>query len=133
MSLVLNIIEELGKVVLGSVGESSKILKSKDFDIIDIETKKQTLELRVAHAQAKVAQEIAIAQRIENATEVVLEEYYESENKGNFGITNNEQGLTIGVSGEGRVITKRVYRFIGDNTINNNNTIIENIEVNETK
>ena len=131
MSLDL-IINQLAKVVSDSVGISSSLIKTQDFDTIDIETKKQKLELKVAYEQAKVAQEIAIAQRIENAKEVVLEEYYEAEQKGNLGITNNEQGLAIGASGEGRVITKRVYRFIGNYTINDNTTI-KDIEINETK
>ena len=79
----------------------------------------------MAHAQAKVAQELAIAQRIENATEVVIEEYYAGEAKGNAGVTGDEKGITVGASVEGRKVTKRVYRFIGGNQNNHTEEVIE--------
>jgi len=80
------------------------------------ETRRQTLELRMAEMQAQVAQEIAIAQRIQNADEVEIEEYYEGEAEGNVGVKTDPQGLSIGVGGKGRKVTKRVFRFKGSRT-----------------
>ena len=124
MSLIESSIVEIAKILTSAVTNSLKVSESKDISVIDSEAKKQVLELQMAHAQAKVAQELAIAQRIENAGEVVIEEYYAGEAKGNAEVTGNEQGLTVGASVEGRKVTKRVYRFIGGNT-GNKSEIIE--------
>jgi len=58
---------------------------------------------------AKVAQELAIVQRIENTKEVVIEEYYECEAKGKAGVTGDEKGITLGISGDGRKVTKKIF------------------------
>ena len=123
--MLLEPISLIAEILSKSISKTLDVSESKDLEIIDNETKKQTLELQMAHAQAKVAQEIAIAQRIENASEVVIEEYYSGEVKGNVGVTGDENGLTLGASGEGRKITKRIYRFIGGNTSNLNHVEIK--------
>ena len=81
MSIIESSIIEIAKILTGAVSSSLAVSESKDMSVIDDEAKKQALELQMAHAQAKVAQELAIAQRIENATEVVIEEYYAGEAK----------------------------------------------------
>jgi len=96
------------------IEKSSSASKSEQLDVIDSEAKKQKHELQMAHAQAKVAQELAIAQRIENAKEVVIEEYYGEEVQGKAGVDVAATGVTIEAGGEGRRVTKRVYRFIGE-------------------
>ena len=125
MSLIESSILEIAKILTGAVSSSLKVSESKDMSVIDSEAQKQALELQMAHAQAKVAQELAIAQRIENATEVVIEEYYAGEAKGNAGVTGDEKGITVGASAEGRKVTKRVYRFIGGKPNDNTAEVIE--------
>jgi hypothetical protein len=103
----------IAKMLKKAVSSALEVSESKDMSVIDSEAHKQALELQMAHAQAKVAQELAIAQRIQNADEVVIEEYYSGEAKGNVGVTGDKKGISVGASAEGRKVTKRVYRFIG--------------------
>ncbi len=116
---------EIAKILKGAVSSALKVSESKDMSVIDSEAQKQARELQMAHAQAKVAQELAIAQRIENAEEVVIEEYYAGEAKGNVGAIGDEKGITVGASAEGRKVTKRVYRFIGGRQEDNETEVIE--------
>jgi len=113
MDLTTKAIIDLAKILFDKVQGSESVGETKDLAKIDKEAQIQALELQMAHAQAKVAQELAIAQRIENADEVILEEYYEGEAEGKLGVTGDEKGLNVGVAGSGRKVTKRVYRFVG--------------------
>ena len=123
MDAYSKIMIDLAKVLVEKVWATESVSETKDLSAIDEEAKRQALELQMAHAQAKVAQEIAIARRIENAKEVVLEEYYEGESEGKVGLSGNEAGMSLGVSGSGRKVTKRIYRFIGgENFVNEKNT-----------
>ncbi len=125
MSLIEGSIVEIAKLLAGTVSSSLKVSQSQDMSVIDSEAQKQALELQMAHAQAKVAQELAIAQRIGNATEVVIEEYYAGEAKGQAGVTADEKGVTVGASAEGRQVTKRVYRFVGGNADSSTKEVFE--------
>jgi hypothetical protein len=123
MDIYSKVIFDLVKVLVEKVQGTESVSETKDLSVIDEEAKRQALELQMAHAQAKVAQEIAIAQRIENAKEVIIEEYYEGEAEGKAGVTGNETGITVGVSGAGRKVTKRIYRFVGgEKILNDKNT-----------
>ena len=82
---------------------------------INKEIKQQDISLQLAQQQARFAQELAIALRIETAEEVEIEEFYDNSREGNIGIKGNEQGLNVGISGNGRRITKRIYKFKGHN------------------
>lgn len=114
MSLIDSSILQIAKVLAEAVTGTLVVSESKNIDKISDEANKQALELQMAHAQAKVAQEIAIAQRIENASEVVIEEYYADEKVGEAGVIGSEKGLGVNISGEARRVTKRVYRFVGE-------------------
>ena len=59
--------------------ESKRASESNDINILNDEAEKQRVELLMAEMQARVAQEMAIAQRIQSAHEVEIEEYYECE------------------------------------------------------
>jgi hypothetical protein len=75
---------------------------------------RQELEMRIAEAQARVAQELAIARRIETAEEVEMEEFYDNSGEGYVGAKGgNGEGIAIGASGSGRKVSKRVFRFRG--------------------
>lgn len=84
-------------------------------DLVSVrtETERQENEMRRLEAQAKVAQEMAIANRIEGALEVQIEEFYEYAGEGKAGLNTDGSGLTLGVSGGSKRVSKRVYRFTG--------------------
>ena len=64
---------------------------------------------------ARIEQELAIARRIDCAEEVEIEEFYDTSGKGSAGLTADmkSESATLGLSGEGRRVTKRVYHFKG--------------------
>lgn len=68
----------------------------------------------MAEAQARVAQEVAIARRIETAEEVEMEEFYDYSGEGHIGAKSDGQFLSLGAGGAGRRISRRVYRFRGN-------------------
>lgn len=80
------------------------------------EAYKQEIAAKVMQDQAKVEQELAIARRIDNAVEVEIEEYYDYSGKGSLGANANGEGVTIGATGEGRRISKRIIKFKGCNS-----------------
>ncbi|MCG7380055.1 hypothetical protein MH215_23965 [Paenibacillus sp. ACRSA] len=80
---------------------------------LQIETARQELLSQMAQAQARVAQELAIATRINTAETVEIEEFYDTSGKGGLSATINEGSITGGVTGEGRKVTKRIYKFTG--------------------
>lgn len=79
------------------------------------EARKQEIYNQMSESQARIAQELAIAQRINTAEEVEIEEYYEGEGKGGIGVQATQSNLNIGATGQGRKVTKRVYKFKGWN------------------
>ncbi|MBD3341777.1 MAG: hypothetical protein GF353_21920 [Candidatus Lokiarchaeota archaeon] len=97
---------------------SKKASESNDLQKLAEEASRQRLELQMAEMQARVAQEMAIAQRIQTAQEVEIEEYYEGTREGNAGVNLGESTLNVGLSGKGSKVTKRVYRFKGQRDSN---------------
>lgn len=85
--------------------------QSGDLVRISEEAQRQEFEMKMAAAQARVTQELAIANRIENAEEVEIEEFYDTTGKGSAGLNLDDGSLTLGASGSGRRIVRRVYRF----------------------
>jgi len=77
------------------------------------EEARQEIALRMVERQAKVAQELAIARKIELADEVEIEEFYESSAEGNVGAKVDDSAISLGASGKGNRVTRRVYRFKG--------------------
>lgn len=100
-------------VAAASIKKSKEVAEEGDLEKLKLEAVRQELENRIAEYQARVAQELAIARRIENAAEVEIEEFYDSSGEGNLGINVKEGGFNLGASGSGRKITSRVYRFKG--------------------
>jgi hypothetical protein len=104
-------------LIIDGVKESSKDMeKAKSLDSLKEESIKQEIMMEFSKHQARVAQELAIAKRIENALEVEIEEYYDNSDKTDAGLNINVAAQTggLGVSNEGRRISKRVYRFKGN-------------------
>lgn len=85
-----------------------------EISVLRVEAEKQDLQMRIAEAQARVAQEIAIAKRIENAEEVEMEEFYDYSREGHAGVQTDGKSVSIGANGGSRRVSKRIYRFRGD-------------------
>jgi PDZ domain-containing secreted protein len=81
---------------------------------------REEIKASVLQNQAKVEQELAIARRIDSAEEVEIEEYYDLSGHGSAGLLGNESGITFGLNGEGRKITKRVIKFKGCRPVQQN-------------
>ena len=65
----------------------------------------------MAEAQARVAQELAIAKRIEVAEEVEMEEFYDYSGEASLGLKADKQSVSLGAGASGRRVSKRIYRF----------------------
>lgn len=105
-------------LIIDGVEASSKSMdeaSEKNLESLREEAAKQQIKMDYSQHQARIAQELAIAKRIENATEVEIEEYYDNSGKGSAGLNVNIETQTgsLGVSGENRRVSKRVYRFKG--------------------
>jgi hypothetical protein len=99
-----------------TAGIQFDVPENADLSAVLAETERQENELRRLEGQAKVAQEMAIASRIENAGEVHIEEYYEYSADGKAGFNADAATIALGVSGAGKRISKRVIKFIGSTT-----------------
>ncbi len=89
--------------------------ESKGVAELELEVKKQKIVMEFQTHQARVSQEIAIAERISTSHEVEITEYYDVSGKGQAGITAGETSITAGVGGEGRKVTHRTIKFSGFN------------------
>ncbi|MDP5131846.1 MAG: hypothetical protein NWQ54_13245 [Paraglaciecola sp.] len=89
------------------IGKKSTIQELKE------DALREEIKAGVMQNLAKVEQELAIARRIENAEEVEIEEYYDVSGKGNVGVKGTAETVTVGASGEGRKVTKRIIKFKG--------------------
>ncbi|MFU8832908.1 MAG: hypothetical protein ACNA7J_12235 [Wenzhouxiangella sp.] len=113
----------LGAVVPGYVGaiysalaDSQKDVKtaeSEGLEHLQLEAKKQRIVMEFQAHQARVAQELAIAERIASSHEVEIEEFYDGSGKGQVGLKADGESVSVGASGEGRRVTKRIIRFSG--------------------
>ncbi|QNH14937.1 hypothetical protein HEP74_00050 [Xanthomonas sp. SS] len=107
------IIGPVAGVLIESARDTEAASQGNDIAALVNEAKRQELSLHMAKMQAQVAQELAIAHRIENAVEVEIEEYYEGSGKGGLSGAANAEGGSVFLGGEGRKVVKRVYRFTG--------------------
>ncbi|PSW06892.1 hypothetical protein [Photobacterium lipolyticum] len=95
--------------------ELMSLASNKSLSELKLEAEKQKVQMQFAQEQAKVEQELAIARRIDNAEEVEIEEFYDNSASGKAGLTLDgaNETASLGASGEGRKVTKRVYHFRG--------------------
>ena len=104
------------KVIRSAMSSSQGDMKSaeeKGITELELEAAKQKVVMEFQAHQARVSQELAIAERISTSSEVEITEYYDASGKGHAGLTANEASITAGVGGEGRKITHRVIKFSG--------------------
>lgn len=85
----------------------------KGVETLTNEARKQSIVMDFQAHQARVAQEMSIAERIASSTEVEIEEFYDTSGAGSAGVAVGKDNVSLGASGEGRKITKRVIRFKG--------------------
>lgn len=106
-NLVLNGVEKAAASITAASAQGVVSLQE--------EATKQRLQMELAREQARVAQELAIARRIDSAEEVEIEEFYDVSGKGNLNVGVDAATSTgsIGLGGEGRKVTKRIYHFKG--------------------
>lgn len=95
----------LNEIVVSSLDASKKLEELK------VDAAKKELIISVAEREAKVAQELAIADRISSASEVTIEEFYEYKGEGKAGVDLAKSD--VGFSGSGQRIAKRIYSFRG--------------------
>lgn len=106
-------------LISDALAESQNNIKDAEGESIDLlekEARKQKIIMDFQAHQARVAQEVSIAQRISSSAEVEIEEYYDTSGKGMAGLKADEASITLGLSGEGRKITKRIIKFKGGNS-----------------
>ena len=106
------LIEKISESTANSTNDSNK---NQSIEDLQLSARKQELQMQMAEAQAKVAQEIAIAKRIELAEEVEIEEFYDTSGEGNLGLKADAKSVALGASGSGRKVTKRIYKYSGVN------------------
>lgn len=111
------IIGGVAGVLLESAKDADIASESGDIAKLTQEAKRQEISLQMAKMQAQVAQELAIAHRIENAEEVEIEEYYEGTGKAGAGLSTEGASASFTLGADGRKVVKRVYRFTGNSTL----------------
>lgn len=111
LSLVSPLLGHLIGITWASADRTEQAAKDGSIDDLRMEEQRQELTLRMAERQAKVAQELAIARRIENADDVEIEEFYDVNGSAHAGVKTNDEGFAVGLSGQGQKVTRRVYRF----------------------
>ncbi|MFT9068667.1 MAG: hypothetical protein ABF446_00035 [Acetobacter orientalis] len=79
------------------------------------EVAKQEILLQFEMKQAKVAQELAIAQRISEAETVEIEEFYDISGQLKAGLQSDLNSIHAGLSTGTSRVTKRIYTFKGIN------------------
>lgn len=107
------IIGPVASVLMESAKDAEAASDTGEISKLSEEAKRQEISLHMAKMQAQVAQELAIAHRIENADEVEIEEYYEANGKAGLGASTDGISGNLTLGGEGRKVVKRVYRFTG--------------------
>lgn len=109
------------KVLRSALSDSQGDIKkaeSKGVAELELEVAKQKIVMEFQAHQARLSQEIAIAERISTSQEVEITEYYDISGKGQAGITAQESGITAGIGGEGRKVTHRTIKLSGFSTAN---------------
>lgn len=90
-----------------------KAAESKGVVSLEEEARKQQIVMEFQAHQARVSQELAIAERIAASAEVEIEEYYDLSGKGHVGVKAESESISLGIGAEGRRVTKRIIRFTG--------------------
>jgi hypothetical protein len=101
------------RTAMSSAQGDMKSAEAKGLAELELEAAKQKVLMEFQAHQARVSQELAIAERISNSSDVEITEYYDVSGKGHAGLTASETSITAGIGGEGRKVTHRVIKFTG--------------------
>jgi len=99
------------QITVGSADHADQTAKTGSIEDLRVEAERQELAMQMAERQAKVAQELARARRIESADDVEMEEFYEVSGAGHAGLKSNEGTISAGVGGQGQKVTRQIYRL----------------------
>lgn len=113
LSLVNPMLGGLVEMTLESIKKAEVVGGSGNIAELRSEAERQELQMFMAERQAKVAQEVALAHRIETADEVEMEEYYDLSGSGDLGIKADEKSISAGLGAKGQKVSKRIFRFKG--------------------
>jgi hypothetical protein len=113
LDVVSPVLGRLMEIAIGSANTSAEAVKNDDIAQLRLEAERQELDMRMQERQAKVAQELALANRIETAENVEMEEFYDISGTASAGIKASEEFISVGLSGQGQKVTRRVFRFKG--------------------
>ncbi len=100
-----------------AIGDTKyNVASNKNLTTLELDAKKQELNIALAEAQARVAQELAIARRIEVAEQVEIEEFYNLNGDANVGVQGKGKAIALGLTASGQRVSKRIYKFTGVNS-----------------
>jgi hypothetical protein len=85
--------------------------KTGTLEELRVEADRQELAVQIAERQAKVAQELALARRIETADDMEMEEFYDVGGAAHVGLKSGEGSISAGVGSQGQKVARRIYRF----------------------
>lgn len=111
LKVVSPLLGRLMQITVGSADHAEQTAKTGSLEELRAEAERQELAMQMAERQAKVAQELALASRIESADDVEMEEFYEVSGSGHAGLKSREGTISAGVGGQGQKVTRRIYRF----------------------
>lgn len=113
LNAVSPMLGRLMEITTSSTNKTNQVATSGTIDELRVEAERQDITMRMTERQAKVAQELALARRIETAEEVEMEEFYDISGSGNAGIQTDGHTISAGVGAQGQKVTKRIFRFKG--------------------
>ena len=115
--------EALVKFVKKSFTDGRTSISEAGLPALREEEVRQEIEMRMAERQAKVAQEIAIARKIELALEVEIEEFYDTKAEATVGAKTDGTSLSVGAGGRANRVVRRVYKFRGSMNVQERSSV----------
>ena len=113
LNAVSPMLGRLMEITASSTIKTNEVAINGSIDELRVEAERQDITMRMTERQAKVAQELALARRIETADEVEMEEFYDINGSANAGINTDGNTISAGVGVQGQKVTKRIFRFKG--------------------
>lgn len=111
LNVVSPLLGRLMQITVGSADHAEQTAKTGSMEELRAEAERQELAMQMAERQAKVAQELALARRIESADDVEMEELYDVSGSAHAALKSTEGTISAGLGGQGQKVTRRVYRF----------------------
>jgi hypothetical protein len=108
------LISMISERLVESSNKSNKIIYDGDDKDVQREIDRKVAEAKILELEAKISQELAIAERIANAIDVEIEEYYEGSGSGKIGGGTDGTTVNLELSGGGKKVIKRIYKFKGN-------------------